>query len=213
MQLSGKALIKPFNLSMGKVDIADSIEGSSYDMPSLEDFNHNEDIFNEGNAGGLEAKDEENNSEGLSKEEHTLLLDDMLAVCETVTKVHYIFLVNLMSLTCFLQLQQFSFTIIHSTTIALPAWQHFCEAHGLKAKLIPQDVIMCWNSTHDMMAFALDYCKLIDSITADKSLKLWKYELDNEGWSIIEQLISVLQVSTTYSCQKNIYFTFCLLAI
>jgi hypothetical protein len=49
---------------------------------------------------------------------------------------------------------------------------------------------------HDMMAFALEYRKPIDSITADKSLKLRKYELDNEGWGIIEQLVSVLQVST-----------------
>ena len=47
-----------------------------------------------------------------------------------------------------------------------------------------------------MMIFAIKYRKPIDSITADKSLKLRKYELDNEGWNIIEQLISVLQVNT-----------------
>ena len=45
-----------------------------------------------------------------------------------------------------------------------------------------------------MMVFTLKYRKPIDSITADKSLKLRKYELDNEGWSIIEQLVSVLHV-------------------
>ena len=49
---------------------------------------------------------------------------------------------------------------------------------------------------HDMMAFALEYRNAIDSVTADKSLKLRKYELDNEGWSIVEQLVSVLQVCT-----------------
>jgi hypothetical protein len=48
-----------------------------------------------------------------------------------------------------------------------------------------------------MMVFALKYRKPIDSITADKSLKLRRYELDNEGWGIIEQLVSVLQVNTT----------------
>jgi len=48
-----------------------------------------------------------------------------------------------------------------------------------------------------MMVFALKYWKPIDSIIADKSLKLRKYELDNEGWGVIEQLISVLQVNTT----------------
>ena len=56
-----------------------------------------------------------------------------------------------------------------------------------------------------MMVFALEYRKPIDSITADKSLKLRKYELDNEGWSIIEQLVSVLQVNHKYhSFQSNI---------
>ena len=45
-----------------------------------------------------------------------------------------------------------------------------------------------------MMVFALEYREPIDSITAEKSLKLRKYELDNEGWGIIEQLVSVLQV-------------------
>jgi hypothetical protein len=48
-----------------------------------------------------------------------------------------------------------------------------------------------------MMVFALKYRKPIDSITAEKSLKLRKFELDNEGWGVIEQLVSVLQVNTT----------------
>jgi hypothetical protein len=50
-----------------------------------------------------------------------------------------------------------------------------------------------------MMVFALKYRKLIDSITADKSLKLRKYKLDNEGWGVIKQLVSVLQVSSLAS--------------
>ncbi len=54
-----------------------------------------------------------------------------------------------------------------------------------------------------MMVFALEYRKPIDSITADKSLKLRRYELDNEGWGIIEQLVSVLQVSI-FSLSSNI---------
>ena len=62
---------------------------------------------------------------------------------------------------------------------------------------------MRWNSTHDMMVFALEYRKPIDSITVDKSLKLRRYELDNEGWDIIEQLVSVLQVSI-FSLSSNI---------
>ena len=48
-----------------------------------------------------------------------------------------------------------------------------------------------------MMVFALKYHKPIDSIMADKSLKLKKYELNNEGWDIVEQLTFVLQVNFT----------------
>jgi len=66
----------------------------------------------------------------------------------------------------------------------------------MKPKMIPRDVVTRWNSTHDMIVFAIKYRKPIDSITADKSLKLRKYELDNEGWNIIEQLVSVLHVNT-----------------
>src|SRR6266849_6636174 len=67
------------------------------------------------------------------------------------------FLFDLTSLTFFLQLQQLSFAIIHSTTITLPTWRRICQAHGLKSKLIPRDVVTRWNSTHDMMVFALEY--------------------------------------------------------
>lgn len=47
-----------------------------------------------------------------------------------------------------------------------------------------------------MMKFALKYRKPIDSITADKSLKaLRKFELDDDEWDIIAELVSVLHVS------------------
>src|SRR6266849_213323 len=103
------------------------------------------------------------------------------------------FLFDLTLLTFFLQLRQLSLAIIHSTTITLPAWRQICQPHGLKDKLIPRDVVTRWNSTHDMMVFALEYWKPIDSITMDKSLKLQRYKLDNEGWGVIEQLVSILQ--------------------
>ena len=38
------------------------------------------------------------------------------------------------------------------------------------------------------------YRPAIDKITADKTLKLRKYELDNDDWVIIEDLVNVLEV-------------------
>jgi len=69
-----------------------------------------------------------------------------------------------------------------------------CQAHGLKEKLIPCDVVTRWNSTYDMLQFVIKYRKAIDAITADKSLKLCKYKLDNDDWQIIHDLVSVLAV-------------------
>jgi hypothetical protein len=48
---------------------------------------------------------------------------------------------------------------------------------------------------HDMLCFALKYQEPIDSVTVDKSLKLRKFELDNNDWKIVSDLLSVLQVS------------------
>jgi hypothetical protein len=46
-----------------------------------------------------------------------------------------------------------------------------------------------------MMAFAIMYRKSIDDVTANKKLKLCQFELDNDDWKIIEDLVVVLQVS------------------
>ena len=50
-----------------------------------------------------------------------------------------------------------------------------------------------------MMQLALKYRVPIDSITVNKELKLRKYELDNEDWRIIEDLVAVLGVGLSYS--------------
>ena len=57
----------------------------------------------------------------------------------------------------------------------------------------------CWNSTYDMLNFVLAYRVVIDKITADKGLKLRRYELDNDNWVIIEDLVSVLEVCQSCS--------------
>lgn len=102
------------------------------------------------------------------------------------------------------QIQKLSFAIIHSTTIALPAWRATCIANNLKPNLIPWDVVTRWNSTHDMMVFAIKYRIAIDDITADKSLKLRKFELDDSDWQIIGDLVSILQVR-----QSSLYDLYC----
>jgi hypothetical protein len=77
----------------------------------------------------------------------------------------------------------------------MPAWRGHCEDSGLKFKLMPRDVVTRWNSTYDMLEFALQYRAVIDRITVDKKLpQLRKYELDEDEWEVIENLTSVLEV-------------------
>ena len=49
-----------------------------------------------------------------------------------------------------------------------------------------------------MLNVAMEYRKVIDDIAANKSLKLRQYELDDEGWDIIGDLLRVLKVTYTH---------------
>ena len=45
-----------------------------------------------------------------------------------------------------------------------------------------------------MLNVAVEYHEVIDDITVNKSLKLWQYELYDESWNIIRDLLHVLKV-------------------
>ena len=49
-----------------------------------------------------------------------------------------------------------------------------------------------------MMDFVLKYRHAIDQVTTDKVLKLRKYELDNDDWDIVKDLVAVLEVRHYY---------------
>lgn len=70
-------------------------------------------------------------------------------------------------------------------------------------RLIPRDVKTRWNSTYDMLKLALKYRVVVDDVTADKPLKLRKYELDDEDWTIIADLMRVLKVCSPYNPLYN----------
>ena len=52
-----------------------------------------------------------------------------------------------------------------------------------------------------MLNVAMEYRKVVDDITTNKSLKLQQYELDDEGWDIIKDLLRVLKVTFTHLSQ------------
>jgi hypothetical protein len=63
--------------------------------------------------------------------------------------------------------------------------------------MMPRDVATRWNSTYDMLVFALEYRKAIDEISGDRDMR--KYELDNGEWELVEQLCDLLEVRSTLS--------------
>ena len=66
---------------------------------------------------------------------------------------------------------------------------------------MPHDVPTCWNSTYDMLWFALKYEKAIKSMTQAWELGLCIYELSSKEWVLAQQLADVLEVCPL--CQIN----------
>ncbi|KAE9399592.1 hypothetical protein BT96DRAFT_820417, partial [Gymnopus androsaceus JB14] len=97
-----------------------------------------------------------------------------------------------------------SFAIVHSTTIALPAWRVACGSHGLNERLLPRDVATRWNSTYDMLVAAKKYSAVVDLITADKALKLRKFELSDAQWAIVDDLVYIFKDATLLFSRDNI---------
>ena len=60
--------------------------------------------------------------------------------------------------------------------------------------MMPRDVSTRWNSTYDMLEFAVEYQAALDTMTADRGMNLRKFELSKKEWSMATELSEVLQV-------------------
>jgi predicted Co/Zn/Cd cation transporter (cation efflux family) len=60
--------------------------------------------------------------------------------------------------------------------------------------MMPRDVSTRWNSTYDMVEFAAEYRAALDIMTADRDMKLRKFELSKKEWGMVTELCEVLQV-------------------
>lgn len=76
----------------------------------------------------------------------------------------------------------------------LPAWKKRVAEAGLPERVMPRDVATRWNSTFDMLVFAIKYCVVVDAVCADRELGLRKFELTTREWSIASQLADTLKV-------------------
>lgn len=175
LQLSAKTLLKPFNAGLGKTTEDDA--NNADELLNIDD-SEDEDEEEDNGIGFIDGDDvddgidELNVLDEVSREE---IMTDTAAVRVTVTKL------------CGL-----AFAIVQSTTIALPAWRRYCKELNMKPHILPRNVVTCWKSTYYMLNFAVKYRTVIDAMTADKSLKLRKFEMEMEEWSIAEELVAVL---------------------
>ena len=92
------------------------------------------------------------------------------------------------------QLRALANAIKNSSTIILPQWLEMLENLDLRVRMMPRDVSTRWNSTYDMLDFALNYRLAIDSITSTRELSLRKYELQDDEWAVAENLRDTLKV-------------------
>jgi hypothetical protein len=74
-------------------------------------------------------------------------------------------------------------------------WFETLEKLKAKVAKMPRDVRTRWNSTYDMLEFALRYRVAIDEITGNKKADLRRYELDREEWRVAEQRCATLKVT------------------
>jgi len=65
----------------------------------------------------------------------------------------------------------------------------------MTVKLIPRDVATRWNSTLNLLEYALKHHKAIDLVTQRRELGLQDLELTDDKWVIVEQLQCVLKVT------------------
>ena len=72
----------------------------------------------------------------------------------------------------------------------------------LEVTNMPCNVSTRWNSTLDMLVYALAHRKAVKHITQDLALGLRKFELNDKEWDLLQQLHNILKVRYI---QTNMY--------
>lgn len=62
--------------------------------------------------------------------------------------------------------------------------------------MMPRDVATRWNSTFEMLTFALEHKGALRIILTDIDLPLTKYQLSVEEWAHVKELAAVLEVQS-----------------
>ncbi|KIL63648.1 hypothetical protein M378DRAFT_79408, partial [Amanita muscaria Koide BX008] len=80
----------------------------------------------------------------------------------------------------------------------LPCWLEICQEQRLKVRVMPRDVKTCWNSTYDMLVFAIEYQRVIDQIAGECDSNLCDYEVQRNEWTVARELRDVFKDATLF---------------
>ncbi|KAF8814887.1 hypothetical protein BYT27DRAFT_7038919, partial [Phlegmacium glaucopus] len=110
----------------------------------------------------VEDDDDDDNVEGLPDMCELMSAKERLELDESVQPVCLMLV----------KLRKTAYAIKNSTTLILPQWYALLGELGLPARIMPRDVSTRWNSTYDMIQFAIDYRSALDAITGERDMDL-----------------------------------------
>ncbi|KIL55066.1 hypothetical protein M378DRAFT_57248, partial [Amanita muscaria Koide BX008] len=96
------------------------------------------------------------------------------------------------------QLRKVAYAIKNSSTKLLPRWREICKENQMKVRVMPRDVTTRWNSTFEMLDFAIEYKRALDQITGERDCKLRDYELLRREWAIASELRDIFKDATLF---------------
>ncbi|KIK22155.1 hypothetical protein PISMIDRAFT_103021 [Pisolithus microcarpus 441] len=120
----------------------------------------------------------------LTPEELEELEEAILPVKLALAKVSIRFWAYSYANYCF-QLCKLAIKLVHSTTILLPVWKSTLKELRQAVTIMPRDVPTRWNSSFNLLEYALNHRKAIDTVTQRRELGLRKFELGDHEWELI----------------------------
>ncbi|KIM56127.1 hypothetical protein SCLCIDRAFT_133318, partial [Scleroderma citrinum Foug A] len=97
-------------------------------------------------------------------------------------------------------LRKVAFKIVHSTTIVLLAWKDILNDLCLMISLMPRDIATRWNSTFDLLEYALKHRKAVDLLTQRRELGLGKFELSITSGQLLNNSAVLKDATLFFSC-------------
>jgi hypothetical protein len=183
LNLAAKSIIRQFDLPKSEATVA--LDKAAKELAKLAAELEHEELMSSGSPG--ENEEDEDDSDGWV-DEKALLSDEEWERLNKSVKPVRLMLVKVSLPTSFLgglvnhkwqpeplpryQLRKLAYALKNSTTILLPKWFSVLEDLKLAKRMMLRDVSTHWNSTFDMLDFALQYQTALQAISGNLDLDL-----------------------------------------